>query len=457
MTKKERVALGSLVASLSLTVAKLIVGLLIGSLAMVTDALHSGTDSIATLMTFLAVRFADRPADDDHPYGHGKFEDVAALGEATLLLVLAGGIAWEAWRRLAENAVPPVITALAFAVMGIEIVINLWRAYVLHKTAVETGSRALAADAMHFASDVASGLMVIAGFLATLLGITWADPVTAAGVALFIGGLGLRMIRRTFHELTDRVPPGQIRGLTRLIETLPGVVAVERVRLRSVGQQAFVDVAVDVPRTFSVEQVSAVREAVCQAVTGDLDHAEVATVCRPVVVDDETLHERVALAATRVRLPVHHVTVQHLGDRLAISLDFEVPGDMPLGRAHEEASRLEVAIRHEVGDNVEVETHIEPLHPDLVPGAALPPDKVGEIAAVLTEAANTNGVSDVHNVRVRELQGGLFVAFHCRFDTGLDLTEVHRRADAVERAARAHFPAIRRIVSHPEPLRAVRA
>lgn len=454
MTKKERVALTSLLASVSLTVIKLIVGLLIGSLALITDALHSGTDSIATMVTFMAVRFADKPADEDHPYGHGKFEDVAALGEATLLLVLAGGVAVEAWTRLGTGAPPPDVNVLAFVVMIVEIGINLWRAWALHKTSVETGSRALAADALHFASDVASGLMVIAGFIATLLGFTWADPVTAACVALFIGGLGLRMIRRTFHELTDRVPPGQIRSLTRLVESLPGVVAVERIRLRSVGNKSFADVAVDVPRTFSFDQITTIREAIGSALSGDLGDAEVSSTCRPVIVDDETLRDRVSLAASRVHIPVHHITIQHLGGRMAISLDFEVAGAMPLGEAHLEATRLERAIRAEVGNDVEVETHIEPLHPDLVPGADRPADEVAALMAVLRLAAEANGVTDVHNVRVRELGEGVFVAFHCRFPSTLALAEVHKRSDAVERAARAAFPAIQRIVSHSEPIRA---
>ena len=175
MTRKERVSLVSLFASVGLTLAKLVVGLMIGSLALITDALHSGTDAIATLVTFLAVRFADRPADDDHPYGHGKFEDLAALGEGTLLLVLAGGVAMEAWNRFAVAAPPPSVGVVAFAVLGVEIAINLWRAWALNKAAKETGSRALAADAMHFLSDVASSVIVIVGFVATLYGVDWAD------------------------------------------------------------------------------------------------------------------------------------------------------------------------------------------------------------------------------------------------------------------------------------------
>ncbi|MBS1181732.1 MAG: fieF [Proteobacteria bacterium] len=453
MTRKERVALVSLIASLSLTVAKLAIGLMIGSLALITDALHSGTDAIATLVTFLAVRFADRPADDDHPYGHGKFEDLAALGEGMLLLVLAGGVAMEAWNRFIEAAPPPSVNAIAFAVLGVEIVINVWRARALHKAAVETGSRALAADAQHFLSDVASSVIVIVGFIATIFGADWADPVTAVAIAVFLSWIGLRMIRRTADQLTDRVSPNIARTLGRLLEDLPGVVAIDQLRVRTVGPRHFVDISAGVPRTFSFDETAAVKRAMVATISAEIADVEATVSLRPVPINDESLREQVFLAASRERIPVHHITIQHLGDRLSVSLDCEVDGAMPLGEAHEVASRLEAAIRAEIGAEIEVETHLEPLFPDLIPGERLPDDRVAAYAAALRAAAERSGVSDIHNVRASEMSEGVFVAFHCRFPSALPAAEVHRRADAVERAARAAFPEIRRIVSHPEPIR----
>jgi len=454
MTKKESVALVSLIASLALTIAKLIVGTLIGSLALITDALHSFTDSIATLITLVTVRMADRPPDDDHPYGHGKYENIAALAEAVLLLLLAGGVGVEAWNRFGAGAPAPDAGWLAFGVIGIEIVINGWRAYVLHKTAVETGSRALAADALHFLSDMGSSVAVIGGLVGALYGFDWADPLSAAAIAVFVAVLALRMIKHTVDELTDRVSPGLIRGLRRAIADLPGVVEVNHLRVRTVGSQSFVDASANVPRTFAFEQIGTVKQQIGAVIAADLPGAEIMSSCNPVAMDDETVRERVLLAATREGQPVHHVTIQHLGDRLSIALDLEVDGDLPLGTAHEIASQLEAAIRAEIGADIEVETHLEPLFPDLMPGADLPGLPADMIVATLKSAADENGVSDIHNVRVRELgEGGLFVAFHCRFAPSLLAAQVHLRADAVERAAREKFPDIRRIVSHPEPLR----
>ncbi|WP_235981896.1 cation diffusion facilitator family transporter [Methylobrevis albus] len=457
MTKKERVALISLVASLSLAGAKLAVGLMIGSLALITDAFHSGTDFLATAITLIAVRYSDRPADDNHPYGHGKFESVAALAEATLLLLLAGGVMVEAVRRLFEVAPPPNLSWIAFAVLGVEIVINTWRARALSRVAKETGSKALAADALHFGSDVISSFAVIGGFLLTLAGFWWGDPAAAIAVAVLIAVLALRLMKNTVDELVDAVPAGLVKALTRAIEDLPGVVTVAAVRVRHVGPKSFVEVAVDVPRTFGFEGIAALEAAVRRAVETDVAGANVVFNARPIAVDDETVRERVLLAASRVGIPVHHVTIQHLaadlGGRLSISLDIEVAGDLPLGEAHEEASAVEEAIRAELGYDIEVETHLESLMPDLLPGAAADPATAEAIRADLAAAAGPHAITDVHNVRVRILGDGLFVAFHCRLPGATKTAVVHEAVDGLERAVRAKWPEILRIVGHPEPVR----
>src|SRR5882672_5367315 len=143
MTLKERTAAISLAASLILAAAKLAVGLAIGSLALITDALHSCVDFLATGVTWMAVRVADRPADASHPYGHGKFENLAALGEATLLLLLGGGVMVEAVARISAGAPPPPLSFVAVALLLIEIVVNAWRARALRRVGRETQSAAL--------------------------------------------------------------------------------------------------------------------------------------------------------------------------------------------------------------------------------------------------------------------------------------------------------------------------
>src|SRR3979411_1250446 len=169
-TIKSRVAAISVFASAGMAAAKFVVGIAIGSLALISEALHSSVDVIATIITWLVVRVSDRPADKEHHYGHGKLESLSALGVIALLYVLAGGILVESWSRLREGAAPPTITAIPFVVLLIDIAVNLWRARALHRTARDTRSQALAADALHFASDVLGSVAVIIGLALPGLG-----------------------------------------------------------------------------------------------------------------------------------------------------------------------------------------------------------------------------------------------------------------------------------------------
>src|SRR5580693_5912306 len=207
-TMKSRVAAISVFASAGMAAAKFAVGIAIGSLALISEALHSSVDVVATVINWMVVRVSDRPADEEHHYGHGKFESISALGVIALLYVLAGGILVESWSRLREGAVPPTITALPFIVLLVDIAVNFWRARALHRAAHDTKSQALAADALHFASDVLGSVAAIIGLLLSGLGYAWGDSAAAIGVAAMIALLGLRMARSTVETLLDRAPEG---------------------------------------------------------------------------------------------------------------------------------------------------------------------------------------------------------------------------------------------------------
>src|SRR5882724_3742741 len=205
---KSHVAAISVFASAAMAAAKFVVGVAIGSLALISEALHSSVDVIATVITWLVVRVSDRPADKEHHYGHGKLESISALGVIALLYVLAGGILVESYGRLREGAPPPAVSAIPFVVLVIDIAVNFWRARALHRAARDTHSQALAADALHFASDVLGSIAVIIGLLLTVLGYRWGDTAAAIAVAVMISVLGLRLGRSTVETLLDRAPEG---------------------------------------------------------------------------------------------------------------------------------------------------------------------------------------------------------------------------------------------------------
>jgi cation diffusion facilitator family transporter len=455
MHVKERVALGSIAASAALTAAKAVVGVLTGSLALLSEAGHSLVDLVATVMTYFAVRISGKPADAEHHYGHGKVESVSALIETALLFVLSGVVIWEAIKRLAGSDAPHVeATVWSFAVIGASIVIDFFRARLLYRTAAEHASEALEADALHFGSDMWSSVAVLIGLGGVALGYHWADAAAAVIVSLFVCLAGWRLGRRTIDTLTDTAPQGAADRIKSLVEHVARVVEVARVRVRKVGDKTFVDLLVAVSRTLPLDRVAVLKDEVEHAIRAEFPQAEITVTTAPRALNDESVMERVMVIARNKALAVHHVTVQAIGERLSVSLDLEVDGALRLGQAHEVASALEAAIRDELGPDVEVETHIEPLQESWLAGHDAAGARVDEVRAALADIARELGpVREVHDVRVRDTDEGEIVNFHCAIDPDLTVDAVHERVDEVERALRRRWPSIKRVIGHAEPER----
>lgn len=451
---KQRVAAISIAASASMAAVKFAVGVAIGSIALISEALHSSVDLIATVITWIVVRISDKPADAEHHYGHGKLESLSALGVIALLYILAGGIVVESYARLREGAPSPTISAIPFVVLIVDIAVNFWRARALHRTAMETKSQALEADALHFASDVFGSVAVIVGLGLSAFGFKWGDAGAAIAIAVLIALLGLKLGRRTIETLLDQAPEGAAEKAEATIRAIPGVVDVERLRVRMVGARHFVDAEVQVPRTYPIDRIDAIKQRAQAAVSAALEDADLTFTAVPVARSNESVRERIMVIARNSGLAIHHVTVHDLGEKLTVSIDLEVDGEMPLNKAHDIAHKLEHAIRDEFGADAEVDTHIEPLEPELPHGEDADSTRVETIQQMLTElAAKSGAISDVHNVRVRNTDAGEIVNFHCRATPSMSVIDVHEKVDAIERGLRRAFPTVKRVISHAEPER----
>jgi cation diffusion facilitator family transporter len=452
---KEKAALASIAASALLTLGKLAAGLMTGSLALLSEAGHAALDTGATILTYFAVRAAHKPADDEHHYGHGKIEAVAALAETGLLVVLAVGVSVEAIRRLTGHAGETVDASwIAFGVLAISIGIDLTRWYSLNKIALETKSDALAADALHFSSDLVGSVCVVLGLIGVRLGYASADSIAALGVALFIAIAGYRLGRRTIDTLVDAAPKGMAERLRDRAAAVAGVVSVDMLRLRPTGPDVLGELYIRVPRTMPLERVAQVKDAVMAALVDEAPEAKVTVTADPIALDNESMLELVLLMAARRRVPVHHVTVQEILGRKSVSFDVELDSRMSLAQAHEIVSGLEEAIENECGHEVEVETHIEPLEVDELAGREVAASRSESIASILAAAAQTGGIiSDVHDVRVRETPTGVVVNYHCRASGHLSVEDVHHAVDRLDHALRVAVPEVVRVVGHAEPLR----
>jgi divalent metal cation (Fe/Co/Zn/Cd) transporter len=232
-----------------------------------------------------------------------------------------------------------------------------------------------------------------------------------------------------------------------------GVVDVERLRVRMVGPTHFIDAIAQVPRTTPIDRVEAIKRNAQAAVSAALGDADLTFTAVPVARDNESVRERIMVIARNSGLAIHHVTVHDVGGRLTVSIDLEVDGDMELLAAHDIAHDLERSICADFGEDVEVDTHIEPLEPELPHGTDAAPARVEAVKAALTRFAANGAIHDIHNVRVRDTDAGEIVNFHCRAAPSMSVIKVHDNVDEIERALRRAFPSIKRVISHAEPPR----
>jgi cation diffusion facilitator family transporter len=288
--EKQTAALSSVVAAIALTTFKIIVGILTGSLGILAEAAHSALDLVAALVTLLAVKISDKPADKEHHYGHGKVENLSALFETLLLLITCVWIIYEAIQRLFYKQVEVEISIWAFLVMGVSIVIDFSRSRVLAKVAKAHNSQALEADALHFSTDIWSSSVVIVGLFGVLLAKTNpalaflhnADAVAALGVALIVVYVSIELGLRTIYGLLDSAPNGIQEKVKTAVEKLPGVVDCHHVRVRYSGPKMFVDVHVLLDGSETLAEAHAKTEMIEQAICEQIPGADVTVHPEPV-------------------------------------------------------------------------------------------------------------------------------------------------------------------------------
>jgi cation diffusion facilitator family transporter len=450
--EKSAVARWSLMASLLLVVGKLAAAWASGSLGLLSEAFHSMLDFAATAVTLFAIQYADRPADDDHPFGHAKMESVAALIETAMLFAVTAWIVYEAITRLLGEPHALDISWWVLAVIVASILIDYNRSRALQRTAERTQSDALAADALHFRADMWSSCAVFVGLLLSWYGFHQADAIAALVVAVFVAKAAWGLGQRTLATLLDAAPAGVTAQLSKIASDVDGVLSVAQLRARPAGPTLFVDMTVNIPRTLHVTKSEEVKTAITSAIRALHPAADISIIANPVALDDETAHDKIMHIASAHKAAIHHVTVQDNEGRLAVSFDYEVDGATTLVAAHDMATSLETAIRDGLGADVEVESHIEPSPPALLHGKPPKPLVARTLERTLQALARRETfISDLHNIRIRATEEGLFVHYHCRFDPHVPVQTVHDTVDRIENALMKKVKGIARVVAHAEP------
>jgi cation diffusion facilitator family transporter len=457
--EKRGAALSSVVAAVFLTGMKLVVGILTGSLGILSEAAHSGLDLVAAAVTFFAVRMSGRPPDTRHTYGYGKVENLSALFETVLLLVTCGWIIYEAIERLFFRPVPVEPSIVAFVVMAVSIIVDVSRSRMLYRVAKKHHSQALEADALHFSTDIWSSAVVLVGlflvFLSHRLGVEWlekADAVAAVGVAGIVITISARLGKRTIMDLLDAIPPGLRDEVIHVVQHVPGVVEVTRARIRRSGPGFFADVSLAVGRETAFEAAHEVaRQAEAAVRTVLVGNDDVVVNVAPVASNDEGVLTTVRLLAARRGLGVHGIHIYDVLGERSLEFHVEVDDSLTVAEAHDQATAFEEALRDKLPDITRIVTHIEPTGERAATKAARPVDEKFLLDAIMALPAEYGVRCEPHDVVINRVGGQLAVSFHCSLDGALSIGDAHALTETLESALRARVPYLGRIVIHVEP------
>jgi len=436
MSTARRTALLSFLAALALVATKLLVGLATSSLGILAEALHSGLDAVAALLSLYAVGVAERPPDEQHQYGHGKAQHLAALSEAAILAAVAIWIGFEAVIRLRSGGGDVQPEWYAFVLLFGVLIVDAARWSVSFRTGTRERNAALLASAWHFASDFAGTTAVLIGLALVSAGYPRADAVAALTVAGLVLVAAARLALRNIDALMDRAPSGLDRQIGQIAQAVPGVAEVRSVRVREAGGESFADVVIGVSRLEGLERSHQTMDEVEDAVRSQIGPAQVTVHVEPST-GAEAPNERVAAAALRVPgvVETHNISVleQGSGGR-AITLHVRLPEDMPMRDAARTVEQLKREIRSEFGV-ARVYAHVEPSALGAQPArdiGAEQPQLVRAASEAVTQVAG-QGAAEVVVYRQGER---LLVVTSLRAEPGRSVREAHVLASRVEDAVR---------------------
>ncbi len=446
---QSRTALASVAAAAVLVALKLGTGIVTGSLGLISAGIESSGDVIAALLTVFAIRLGRRPADRNHPYGHRRAENLAAMGEAA---ILAGGgifVVSEAAGRLGGGHTSLAPRWYVFVVIAFALAIDVSRVSVSIRSARRYRSAALRSNAFHFGGDMLGSVAVLAGLIAVSSGFERGDAVAALVVACIIFAAALRLVRDNASVLMDTAPADAAERAEQAVQALGGDVELRRLRMRESGGRYFADAVVGVSPGAAIVEGHATADEVENAVREALPGADVVVHVEPrregLELRDRVLAE--ALTEPLVR-EAHDITLYEHDGRVSVSLHLKMPADAGLDEAHEAAERVEARIRAEPGV-AEVHTHLEPLEQPLA--AAFTGDE-GDAGRRLRELVLKSTGQPPRELATMQTSGGEVVFVTVLVSPNLGLAGAHELASRLEDDIRRAEPGIADVVVHTEPL-----
>jgi cation diffusion facilitator family transporter len=450
------VLLYTLLLNLLVSAAKIAVGYATGSLSILAGGFDSLFDGLTNVIGLIAIYLSRQPPDEDHPYGHRRYETLMTLAVSALLFVTCYNLLRGAYERLLNPAVPEV-NFWSFASLLLSIAVQFFTGTYELRRGRELKSEFLIADASHTRADVLVTLGVLGGLVVVKMGYPMADTIVAVAIAFVITRMGIDIIRSSTRILIDTAVLDAAR-VAAILQQVPGVESYHHIRSRGQEDDIHLDLHIRVaPQMPSAEAhliAHEVQRRLQRAIEGVRDvvvHVEPQPGVTTWRGGDLDLSAKVKEAAGEAGATIHHLNVYATGDgRCSVDLHVEVPDGLTLGEAHAQASVLEDRIKASIPEVAEISTHIEPaVAPYAECDRLLEDSQIEQTVRQLTR--NVPGVRDCHDVKLLRAEGKLFLSVHCALDEHLPITQAHDIATRLEEHLKRECSGVERVFVHVEP------
>lgn len=448
-----RVLILTMALNFAATAAKLSVGTATGALSLVADGLDSLFDGLGNLAGLVGIAVASRPPDEDHPYGHRKFETFAALIIALLLFFTCWQLVESAVARLRQP--PPVeVNAWSFAALLFSIAVQGATSIYELRRGRALRSEILVADALHTRAGILASLAVMAGLIGVRAGYPWADPLVTLAVALWIGKIGVDIVRENTPALLDRAAIDQ-QQVAAIVAAVPGVESFHRIRSRGHADAGALDLHVRVAPELSMQQANAIADEVrrrllaLDAIADVTVHVEAQRRSGPAGADTAAVVER---AAAELGLRVHEQWLQRIGEEMLLELHVGVDPALSVGQAHDLVDRLERACLDRLPSLTACQSHIELYTPQILAGTQAATALHAQVTAAVAAAVQRSpGLTQPHNLSVRQSSGQIMVSFEVIADPDLPIAAAHALTSHIEADLRGQLPQLGEVLIHVEP------
>ena len=448
----QRVLVITFVLNLMATVAKLGIGIWTGALSLIADGLDTLFDGISNIIGLIAVRISSQPPDKEHPYGHRKFETLAALFIAAALFITAWELGSSAIGRLLD---PPPLTFnwwnVGALLVGsvIQAGAGLWEM----GKARQLESEVLMADARHTLASIGVSATVLLGLGLVWLGYSWADPAVALIVAVVIAKIGVDTVRENVPALVDRAPISE-DNISAVVAAVQGVESYHRIRSRGPSDHVAIDLHVRVAPSLSMQDANAIADEVRRRLLAlpGVDDVTVHVEAERGVDSAADLYTATRLTAQEFGVAIHEYWVQENEQKLSLHLHVGVDPNTSVQEAHTVVDRLEQELLERRPDIHAIYSHIELANTDILPTARVSSRLYQRIHEQVVEAANAiPHLSDAHNIHVSQVEGKLFISFEALVDGNLSVMVAHDLSTQLQETIRATVPNVGEVLVHLEP------